>query len=130
MLNPVNLAGGYEIGAYKGVNPLGGNSPHYFMCVGRDGAYSYWSPLSSNKKPTGIGSADGQGVIPKESRAGFTHFASGQTWYDTKQVWKIQNDFVIHAANTERSNRREGEIFNQIASSFIDSVFSGARELK
>lgn len=128
VLNPRHLPNTTEIGAYQGISPLGGDSPHYFLCVGKEEDHSYWCPLSSRKKPNGKGSDDGQGVIPNESKAGFPHFMSSETWYDTKQVWKIPNDAVIAAANHEQSNRR-GASFNHVASTFVDSIFKGAGDL-
>lgn len=127
MLNPVDLPSA-EVGAYLGTSPLGGDSPHYFLCVGKDGDHSYWCPLSSKRKTVGIGSLDGQGVIPAESKLGLPHFLGAESWYDTKQVWKISNDAVIAAAKGERSNRRAAS-FNHVASSFVDSILPGSRNL-
>jgi hypothetical protein len=130
MMNPMDIGNSAEIGALPGVNPLGGNSPHYFICVGRgtDG-YSYWCPVSSSRKPTGIGTLDMQGMIPKESKIGFTHYYNGQSWYDAGQVWRVPNQDAINSANKEQCNRRQGSCFNQVASSLIDSIFPGAKDL-
>jgi hypothetical protein len=125
-LNPRDLGPGAEIGAFAGVNPLGGDSPHYFLCVGRDGDFSFWCPLSSHRKPAGIGTADKQGQVPQASKGGFPHFMGRDTWYDTGQIWRVGNQVVIDSANTERSNRREGATLNQVASSYVDSILPGA----
>jgi len=126
MLNPVDLKGGAEIGAFQGVNPLGGNSPHYFMCIGSDTTHSYWCPLSSQQKPPGIGTQDMQGYIKPASKLGFPHFRNATSWFDSGQVWKISNLTVINAANKEQSNRREGGVFNCVATTLIDKFFPGA----
>jgi hypothetical protein len=129
MMTPSCLIPGSEIGAFVGVNPLGGGSPHYFMCIGVEGGYSYWCPLSSNKKPVNIGSQDKQGTIQPESKLGFEHWKNKESWYDSAQVWKVNNDRIVACADGERSNRRDGKVFNMVATSLIHSIFPGASNL-
>lgn len=127
-LNPRDLGHDAEIGAFAGVNPLGGDSPHYFLCVGRDGDFSFWCPLSSKRKPKGIGTDEMQGQIPPASKLGFAHFLDRETWYDAGQVWRVGNQAVIDSANKERSNRRDHLTMNHVATSLVDKIFPGAAE--
>jgi hypothetical protein len=129
MMMPSCLKSDSEIGAFQGVNPLGADSPHYFMCVGVEGEYSYWCPLSSKKKPPNIGSRDKQGAIQPDSKLGFDHWTSKESWYDSAQVWKVKNDAIVVCAGAERSNRREGKVFNMVSISLIHSIFPGASSL-
>jgi len=128
MMTPSCLKPHAVIGAFAGVNPVGGDSPHYFMCVGVEGNCSFWFPLSSKEKPTGIGSNDMQGTIQPGSKRGFTHWAAKESWYDSAQVWKIKNDAIVACAGAEKSNRREGETFNMVEIAVIHSIFPGAKD--
>lgn len=109
MLNPQDLPIGKDVQILKlpNVNPLGGNSPHYFVCVGLEGNNSYWCPLSSKKKLQG---SKEQGVISNKVKNGFPHFLKFDSWYDTGQIWKINNELVKKCAENERCNieTREG----------------------
>jgi hypothetical protein len=103
MLNPkyLPLSKDVEILKLTNVNPLGGNSPHYFLCIGLDVESSYWCPLSSKQKSQG---SNDQGVIPNRVKNGFPHFLKYDSWYDTGQIWKIKNDLVKKNAETEKCN--------------------------
>lgn len=129
MMLPSCLQPSSGIGVYPGVNALGGDSWHYFMCIGVEGGESYWCPLSSKKKPVNIGSEDKQGVIDPEQKLGFDHWKNKESWYDGAQVWKVKNEAIVVCANKERSNRREGGVFNIVSVSLIESIFPGASEL-
>lgn len=55
---------------------------------------------------------------------------AAESWFDTKQIWRIQNKFVLNAANVEYSNRRSNEEFNHVATTFIESIFPGTKLLE
>ncbi|WP_431495764.1 hypothetical protein [Pseudomonas brassicacearum] len=118
-LNTYNTAG-------REFTVLGGNSPHYFVCLGRahnNEHYSFWSPMSSNVRGPRIGSRTGQGQIPQDQKHGFSHFMNHFSWYDAEQIWMILNEAVLFEARTNRANKITQGTFNYISDQAMDDAF-------
>jgi hypothetical protein len=105
MLNPVCLKPDEEDVTIfaSGLNSLGGNSPHYFVCLDVIGDYSFWCPVSSSQKKLGIGS-DKQVKLPQGKKSGKPHFIFNDTWMDPKQVWRIHKDILVKCARQDVCN--------------------------
>ena len=123
MLNPGYLLGaGAHVLCTKAVNPLGGGSPHYFVCIHVAGNKSYWCPLSSNWKNTGSPS---QGTITIDQKIGFGQFIQKDSWYDKEQFWEIDNDKVVHyALSYPEINKTKGNgARNEVRGFVVGEIF-------
>ncbi len=133
MLNPIMIEGFYSTSENiptekqgKLFIPLGGDSLHYFICLGMhvDKKHSFWTPLSSKIRPLGIGSADGQGMVPAEHKYGHKHFLAKPSWYDAEQVWLIQNNALLIEATANWSNDISNDgSYNYISNDYMDAAF-------
>lgn len=131
MMNPLHLSNAMKK-AVSGVNPLGGDSPHYFVCVAlMDDKTGVWMPLSSKAKPASpaffqpmIGQfvQAKQGEIPQKQKIGFSHFYYGNSYYDTGQVWIISNADAYNAAAVDECNRREAKCWNHVKPEFLSTL--------
>lgn len=124
-LNPADILTDVNVRRYclDNVNPLGGNSPHYFICVAADGVNGLWCPVSSNWKPHG---SPYQGRITQEYKNGFDNFVNNDCWYDIGQVWKIPHNraFAAAIAHSRNDINADGNL-NAVFPAVADAVFWG-----
>jgi hypothetical protein len=123
-LDPENIrtAPGARRYVLEGVNPLGGHSPHYFICVARDDTAGLYCPVSSNRKPHGSAH---QGKITEKYKDGFPDFMN-DSWYDLGQIWRIPHVVAFNEAITHSRNNvnRDGNL-NAVAPAVAEAVFWG-----
>jgi len=125
MLNPgkVHDTGEVKRHCLDKVNPLGGNSPHYFVCVDLDSKVGLWCPLSSKWKPHGSGL---QGQIKSKYKNGYYHFLSTDSWYDVGQIWRIPHDIAAQHAKDEPCNDKQMDgNMNHVFPAIIEAIFHG-----
>lgn len=126
MMNPGYLieTGKVDRLCTKNVNPLGGNSPHYFVCVDKNDKSGLWCPLSSNKKHNGSAF---QGTIKSKYKNGFKHFLALDSWYDLGQIWRIPHEVAVQYAQYDECNKEElNGNKNAVFPVIIEIIFHGA----
>jgi len=124
-MNPQDLTTDVNVRRHclNNVNPLGGNSPHYFICVAADEVNGLWCPVSSARKPHG---SPYQGRITNEHKDGFDNFLNNDSWYDLGQIWKIPHNraFAASIAHSRNDINHDGNL-NAVFPWIADAVFWG-----